>query len=216
LTVKSTLKHMTTKDKKGFAKWLETLQQESWQLELIISGFAIFLLIGVYEPLQDSVYKLNRLRFLEFRYSFHFMFMGLDFVRLAWHILVINLIVHVFLRGLWISTIGLRYVSGDITFDELKLSKKFNHFLQKRIGSFDDYIEKLEKICSIIFAFTFLLFFTVLSFLLGSIFYIGLTETIRYFTGLNYEQLFYFLQLPFFTLAGIYALDFLTLGGIST
>ena len=44
---------MEKQDKSKFAQWLELLQQESWQLELIISGFAIFLLVGVYDPLQD-------------------------------------------------------------------------------------------------------------------------------------------------------------------
>ena len=29
-----------------FRKWLDKLQQESWQLELIISGFAIYGLIS--------------------------------------------------------------------------------------------------------------------------------------------------------------------------
>ena len=39
--------------KKSFTKWLEILQQESWQLELLISGFAIFLLAESYEPIHN-------------------------------------------------------------------------------------------------------------------------------------------------------------------
>ena len=35
-----------------FKKWLDKLQQESWQLELLISGFAIFGLFSAFEPLQ--------------------------------------------------------------------------------------------------------------------------------------------------------------------
>lgn len=61
---------MTNKDKKGFAKWLETLQQESWQLELIISGFAIFLLVGTYDPLQDWQRQIDNIQaFHQFRSS---------------------------------------------------------------------------------------------------------------------------------------------------
>lgn len=33
---------MEDRSKNKLSKWLELLQQESWQLELIISGFAIF------------------------------------------------------------------------------------------------------------------------------------------------------------------------------
>jgi len=37
----------TNKTKKGFfSEWLEQLQQESWQLELLISGLALF---GIWE-----------------------------------------------------------------------------------------------------------------------------------------------------------------------
>ena len=37
---------------KAFKAWLDKLQQESWQLELIISGFAIYGLTQVFEPLE--------------------------------------------------------------------------------------------------------------------------------------------------------------------
>ena len=35
----------------AFKKLLEKLQEESWQLELLISGFAIFGLFTAYEPI---------------------------------------------------------------------------------------------------------------------------------------------------------------------
>ena len=39
----------------GFKKWLDKLQQESWQLELIISGFAIFGLFTAFEPIFEGL-----------------------------------------------------------------------------------------------------------------------------------------------------------------
>ena len=39
----------------AFKKLLKKLQEESWQLELIISGFAIFGLITAYPNIQSSV-----------------------------------------------------------------------------------------------------------------------------------------------------------------
>jgi hypothetical protein len=71
---------------------------------------------------------------------------------------------HVVLRGLWIGALGLRYVSGDIDYDELNYSAKFSKYLKKKVGSFDKYIAKLEDYCSIIFAISFLLIFYVLAF----------------------------------------------------
>ena len=35
-----------------FKKWLDILQQESWQLELIISGFAIYGLFMIIDPME--------------------------------------------------------------------------------------------------------------------------------------------------------------------
>ena len=37
-----------------FKKLLDSLQQQSWELELIISGFAIFGLFTAYEPLPSG------------------------------------------------------------------------------------------------------------------------------------------------------------------
>ncbi|QBA64403.1 hypothetical protein [Muriicola soli] len=141
-----------------FKKWLDILQQESWQLELIISGFAIYGLFMIIDPIElgnlqaqndGNTYKI-------------FLMQGL---LVSWYILTINLIGHVILRGLWIGAIGLRYVSGEIDYDKLAYSPKFTRHLMKRVGSFDNYVATLEKYCSIIFAVTFLLVFYLLGLL---------------------------------------------------
>ena len=143
----------------AFKKWLDKLQTESWQLELIISGFAIYGLILTFEPIEI------KMMFAQFRDN------KLDgviwsIVGMASYILTFNLVVHVLLRGLWIGAIGLRYVSGDIDYQKLNYSEKFTKFLKRKVGSFDRYIAKLENYCSVLFAISFLLIFI----LLGSFF----------------------------------------------
>ncbi|MGP1992758.1 hypothetical protein D9V96_012825 [Zobellia laminariae] len=135
-----------------FKKWLDKLQQESWQLELIISGFAIYGLLMAYEPLQIKLYKLT-LTDQELQSNV------LQLVLICCNILTFNLILHVLLRGLWIGAIGLRYVSGDIDFEKLNYSEKFDSYLKRKVGSFDRYIARLENYCSILFAVSFLLVF---------------------------------------------------------
>lgn len=141
-----------------FKKWLDILQQESWQLELIISGFAIYGLFMIIDPIelgnlearnQGNMYRI-------------FLMQGL---MVSWYILTVNLIGHVILRGLWIAAIGLRYVSGEIEYDKLAYSPKFTKHLMKRVGSFDNYVATLEKYCSVIFSVTFLLVFYLLGLL---------------------------------------------------
>ncbi len=141
---------------KGFKELLDKLQQESWQLELIISGFAIF---GLFTALPELKLALDIAKNEEQTYYIPIVVLGLT----SCAILLFNLLIHVVLRGLWIGALGLRYVSGDIDFDSLKYSDKFTRFLKKRIVSFDKYVATLENYCSILFAISFLLIFYVIS-----------------------------------------------------
>ena len=204
------------KDKnKSFTKWLEILQQESWQLELLISGFAIFLLAESYEPvlnLDDQIsLLLSGSAYYEFLYIPYQVMLG------AWYVLIINLILHVLLRGLWISTIGLRYVSGDIDFNKLNTSPKFDRFLRTKIVSFDLYIQQLEKLCSSVFGFTFLIIFILIS---GGLYVVGifiLAITMQWIVT-RFGDLWVLVIVPFlllYLLGGlVYFFDFITLGWI--
>jgi len=140
----------------AFKKLLQKLQEESWQLELLISGFAIFGLFTAIEPIYDGMREVqnNRLLHVAIIYT-------IGFISCA--ILLFNLMLHVLLRGLWIGALGLRYVSGDIDYEVLNYSPKFTKYLKKKVGSFDRYIGTLENYCSIIFAISFLLIFYVLA-----------------------------------------------------
>ena len=46
----------------AFKKLLQKLQEESWQLELLISGFAIFGLFTAFEPISISVKEAQNTR----------------------------------------------------------------------------------------------------------------------------------------------------------
>jgi hypothetical protein len=200
------------------SRWLDQLQQESWQLELLISGFAIFLLIGGLEPYQALELKIERLGMLNEAYIV--LFVPYHILRMAYYILLGSLLLHVIMRGLWISTIGLRYVSGDIDFQQLSFSPRFSDWLGRRIGSFDEYIERLERICSVLFGYTFLLIFSIIglgTFLLSMI---VLQVTTRWIAGVPIwrgGEGFRFddwVMLIYLILGIIYLVDFVTLGWI--
>jgi len=142
--------------KPEFKKLLQKLQEESWQLELLISGFAIF---GLFTAIPIISENFNDAQNSQQIYKFVVLLIAL----ISCSILIFNLLLHVLLRGLWIGALGLRYVSGDIDYDSLKYSQKFTKYLKKRVGSFDKYIGTLENYCSIIFAVSFLLIFYVLA-----------------------------------------------------
>lgn len=142
--------------KPEFKELLKRLQEESWQLELLISGFAIFGLITTFPYVQKETYEAINAQQLYKGTIF-----GISLISCS--ILIFNLLLHVFLRGIWIGALGLRYVSGDIDYDSLKYSQRFTKYLKKRVGSFDKYIATLEDYCSVIFAISFLLIFYVLA-----------------------------------------------------
>jgi len=153
---------MAEQKPKGYLKeWLDQLQQQSWQLELLISGFATVLLIGLNQPLNGLIEVVQRITFASDQFGL--LFIPVVALKGAWFTLLINLIVHVSLRGLWIAAIGLRYVSEDIDFEQLRLAPKFERFLVRKLGSFDNLIERLERVCSVIFAFSFIIVFIILS-----------------------------------------------------
>ena len=148
-----------------FKELLDKLQQESWQLELLISGFAIFGLFSALEPIK---LEISNAIIFEKGTSIK---LAYDFALYSCYILIINLIAHVILRGLWIGAIGLRYVSNEIDYKQLNYNKRFTAYLKNKVGSFDNYIAKLENYCSILFAVTFLiLFYFITVFFLFSIF----------------------------------------------
>ncbi len=60
----------------------------------------------------------------------------------------------------------MRYVSGEINYDALKYNERITNYYKRKIGSFDDYIEKLERFASVMFSYTFLLFFAMISIVL--------------------------------------------------
>lgn len=193
--------------KASFREWLEKLQQESWQLELLISGFALFaiweartLVSGFEEYISIHILATGPARGILNAFAV--------LLTVSWKIFFYNLLIHVLARGLWIGAIGLRYVSSDIDYDYFNYSEIFTNFLKKNVGDFDDYIERLERFSSVIFAYTFLLFFVFLSLIIFNIEILAIT---RLFDNPTTGGL----VIVFFAFLGLFIfIDFITMGGI--
>lgn len=197
---------------KNFKDWLEKLQQESWQLELLISGFALF---GIYAT-KSYIADINIT--LDYNTSglSRAIVVSIAFLlERGWYIFFFNLVVHVIMRGLWIGAIGLRYVSNDINYSKFRYNEIFLRYLEKNVGDYDQYIEKLEKFCSIIFAYTFLLFLLLLSLIL---YFIQVVVIFGLNNNFEPNSNFFFLLTAIGTLyvglGLIVFLDFITLGAL--
>ncbi|MEO0789307.1 MAG: hypothetical protein AAFY36_11620 [Bacteroidota bacterium] len=186
---------------------LDSIQQNSWELELLISGFAIFLLLAAVEPVHQLEIDLALL-IVQTEVASVLLLIYYPFLTSLW-LLIGSLLIHVLLRGLWIAAIGLRYVSGDIDYTRLKYQPKFSSYLKKRIGGFDDYIERLEQACSIAFSLSFVLIFSIIS--LSSFLFITLLP-ILFFGGSQYFYSGSILSGLIIGIGLLYFVDFITLG----
>ncbi|GAB4245661.1 MAG: hypothetical protein Tsb0034_24310 [Ekhidna sp.] len=143
--------------------WLKKLERESWQLELLVSAFTIFLLIGANSAYADFLreipYRVNT--------TGPTLAIGMIFllvIKNSIMALTVSLIVHLMLRGFWIGTIGLRSVQAEIDFEKLKYNAFFTEKLRKKVISLDRMVVILDEICSVIFAFSFLIISILVAF----------------------------------------------------
>ena len=177
-------------DKGKLRRWVSNLQLESWQLELLITGFSIFLLASsmeqyesfrqaiIFDKLSPGSHTSNPL----FAQSAVILLNTIPWVL---RFFLINLLVHLLLRGFWIGIVGLSSVSSIIDFDKLKLKGKFRGYIPRKVQSLDELILYLDKLSSVIFAYTYLLVFSILSFMIIFVIIIAQFGVIFWFNSLT-------------------------------
>lgn len=170
-------------EKDKLRRWVSNLQLESWQLELLITGFSIFLLatsLDEYDAFKSAI-EHNKLAPSSESgnplVSISVLVL-LDTIPWALRFFLINLLIHLLLRGFWIGIVGLSSVSSEIHYDKLKLRGKFRKMLPQRVKSLDQLIVYLDKMSSVIFAYTYLLVFSIISVMLVFVLIIALSGTI--------------------------------------
>ncbi len=198
--------------------WLKNLAQESWQLELLVSAFTIFLLLAGRAEYSDFYQRLP------FDYDLQspisaIVYIFLWMVGLSISVLTFSLICHLLLRGFWIGTIGLRSVQDHVDWNKMHYSDYFTDKLKKKVRNLDDLVLFLDDICSVIFSFSFLLISIILAFgltivyggILGVLFQ-SITNIISGFGATVFAILSNSLIFIYVITAIIYMIDFFSLG----
>lgn len=149
-------------DTNNIKDWIERLQQESWNLELLVSGFSILLVVQA----KDQLVKL--MEYIDLHYAFSdeiysMIYTTIGAITLGCIVLVICLTVHIILRGFWIGTIGLRSVQPKVDFKKLRYAPAFEELLEEKLPSLDRSLIRLDQVSSAIFSFAFLVIFMLLS-----------------------------------------------------
>jgi len=131
-------------------EWLQALEAQSWQAELIASGLAIYgsISMGVY---LDYFSDWAVLRFEERTLNIlTFMFL---YIFAAHALLVISFITHLVLRILWAGILGLSSVFPKGVNTETKVYPDyFKEKLKRDYPDLSKYSLELDKMCSLIFS----------------------------------------------------------------
>jgi hypothetical protein len=131
-------------------EWLQALEAQSWQAELIASGLAIYgsISMGVY---LDYFSDWAVLRFEERTLNIlTFMFL---YIFSAHALLVISFITHLILRILWAGILGLSSVFPKGVNTETKVYPDyFKEKLKRDYPDLSKYSLELDKMCSLIFS----------------------------------------------------------------
>lgn len=196
------------------SNWIQELTNQSWNLELVVSGAAIFstwflpeltdkALASYYENYQISSDLYNQvLPTLAFAMS-----------KTSAYLLILTFVVHFILRAFWIALVGLRAVFPQgINYKNIpNTNEELAQMYKDKFGSFDGYIISLDKKCSQIFSIAFLL--VLFSIMMAMIYILGFIATVGFKT---YFPVFYTQSKPIFIVVGlvlfISALTIMTVG----
>jgi hypothetical protein len=135
-------------------KWLEELQQRSWEPEILLSGIVLFGMLRMPELLDKGLLFFKSFVFGQTQDIDN----TVSVLKVAIYWLVSGLILHLIARGIWVGMVGLSYTFDQgIDTDNLKYQGKFRAKVE-RIPRFQKIIVNLEKICSSLFSVSFMLF----------------------------------------------------------
>ncbi len=178
--------------------WLKNLQENSWELEFLISGGAVFSLFQLSRYWVDTIESIG--------VSFPFPGANLFFMigALGIEVLKIGFVIHLLMRAFWISMVCINFAYPQgINESKVKWQKPFS--LKKSTDKgLNNTIISIDRICGII------IFLSISStfILAGLMFSIFLTISLPALLGIDLG----FLNIVLFVAAIFYFIDFITFG----
>lgn len=142
------------------AEHLQDLASKSWNLELIISGAAIFL-VSYLPGLVDKLlgYYLENLAVEPDLKKSMLPILVYSFFKVISWVLIGTFVIHFALRAFWVGLVGLHAVFPEgIRYDQLPWQTDFSRQISKQnFGQFSGYIIRLDRLSNQIFSLAFLI-----------------------------------------------------------
>ncbi|MGM9510249.1 hypothetical protein ACS5NO_21125 [Larkinella sp. GY13] len=158
---------------------LRELTTQSWNLELAISGVAMFAILQL-PDLLESAFSYLRYNYMTHTDDAAAMLPSLAYslIRATCHVLFAAFLANFVMRAFWVGLVGLLAVfPSGIHYDRIPFSTPYaQRRLADELGPLDRYILWLDKRCNIVFAlafqFVFLLVVVALLYVLGLLIYL--------------------------------------------
>lgn len=141
---------------KSDPQWLKNIQNNSWEPEILISGAIIIFLFSVNE------YISSYAQWVKFSLANPILTIILLWLPAGINIIKICFISHLVLRGVWVAFVGLSYsYPKGVQKSKFKFKWRYQKFVEKENLPIDSVLY-LERICSTIYAFSFLMLLIIL------------------------------------------------------
>lgn len=146
-------------DKKQIPQWLKSLQENSWELEILISGGAIFSLI------QFSDLFIHWVKYIRLNGAFPFVNVFFIVGIFAIKILTIGFILHLLFRAYWLALVCVNYVNpSGIKHEKINWKKPF--YVDRNMSDLQNQIMKIDAYCGTIMYMSIISFVAVVGFLI--------------------------------------------------
>tara|TARA_Y100000996_G_scaffold117957_1_gene87914 strand:- start:607 stop:2013 length:1407 start_codon:yes stop_codon:yes gene_type:complete len=209
---------MSHNNEKQNKEWFHKLKLNSWEVEILIVGFVLVMLFQVVGSLDFKYYIYFYSGDLESGENYRSwllyiaQFAGLMAVSSTVNILIYSFGIYIAFRGFWVGVLGLSSVFPDgIKFKNLNFKNKLS--LNKDKYDLTNFINYIDKICSSIFSFSFLISFSIVSLILFFIQFLCLAIGLD-FIAMNYlnsniaDILFEVLYFIYFLAGLLFFIDF--------
>ncbi|MEM9673279.1 MAG: hypothetical protein AAF992_11830 [Bacteroidota bacterium] len=142
---------------------LDKLRSRNWEMELLLSGFVLVLLL----PVPDLVWQQGNIWLAKMNYSVLQQLLTIVFIigLFGSRILIVNLVIYLILRGFWIGIVGLTSAfPKGINWANISYQSLYQEYLKRKTSDTESYVNVLNKISSSVFSFSFLLIFLIIAF----------------------------------------------------
>jgi hypothetical protein len=124
-------------------EWLKNLQENSWELELLISGGAIFTLIKASDIVLNSITYLRMTTAIPLTIFYIIAIFGLK-------LLTFGFILHLILRAYWVAMVFINFVfPGGVKKEKLTYKRPFRQYIDERSDLYDS-LMRVDKLAGLV------------------------------------------------------------------